>query len=181
MSRTMAHALYLARAQSSADALIPSVLCDAASGSLYETSPASTAIAAEIGARLRASRRGGADRRLRSLAALLSGDTLQAVRGHAYADPFADPGDADLTAHVDFAALAAAAGVTAHGPVGQGNLLRALGIEARAAALATHATAAQAADIGAAVARLTGRQAMGRLFKALALTSPGWPVPAGFA
>jgi len=160
------------------DALVPPHARAAPPGTVVETSPASRAVAAEIGARLRA--RGG-------IALIIdygycgpaTGDTLQAVRGHAHADPFAAPGDADLTAHVDFAALTAAAGVTAHGPVGQGAWLERLGIGARAAALKAHATPAQAADIDAAVARLTGE--MGELFKVMALTGPDWPVPAGFA
>ena len=149
-------------------------------GDIVETSPASTAIAAELGHRLRT--RGGAALVIDyGYGGPASGDTLQAVRRHGFADPFADPGEADLTAHVDFPALAAAAGVTAHGPVGQGAWLRALGIEARAAALKARATPAQRDDIDAATARLTEGAAMGELFKAMALTGPGWPVPAGFA
>jgi SAM-dependent MidA family methyltransferase len=103
------------------------------------------------------------------------------VRAHAHADPLADPGEADLTAHVDFGALArAAAGVRAHGPVGQGALLRALGIEARVAALAARATPAQAEQLRSGAARLTDATAMGDLFRALALVAPDWPQPAGF-
>jgi len=79
------------------------------------------------------------------------GDTLQAVREHAYADPLADPGEADLTAHVDFALLASAArsaGATVLGPVLQGDFLRALGIDARAATIRQRATPVQAGAIG---------------------------------
>jgi len=160
--------------------LVPPSLWNAPIGSVVETSPASTAIAAEIGSRL--SRHGGA--------ALfidyghngpVTGDTLQAVRGHASVDPFADPGEADLTAHVDFTALAAAAGVKAAGPTGQGDFLRAIGIDARAETLRRRATAVQREAIDAAVARLTGETAMGRLFKVMALTGRDWPAPAGFA
>ena len=105
------------------------------------------------------------------------GDTLQAVRAHAHADPLAQPGDADLTAHVDFALLAHAArnaGAAVHGPVPQGEFLRALGIEARAAALKARATPAQAQGIDAALLRLTGagEGRMGELFKVLALADP---------
>ncbi len=160
------------------DALVPPHARAAPAGTVVETSPASTAIAAEIGTRLR--ERGGVALIIDyGYAGPATGDTLQAVRGHAYADPFAAPGDADLTAHVDFAALKVAARVTAHGPVGQGAWLERLGIGARAAALKARATAVQAADIDAAVARLTGE--MGDLFKVMALTGPDWPVPAGFA
>ncbi len=152
---------------------------DAPPGTVVETSPAATAIAAEIGARLRD--RGGAALIIDyGYAGPAAGDTLQAVRAHEFADPFADPGEVDLTCHVDFTALAAAAGVASHGPVGQGAWLRALGIAARAAALKARATPAQGEDIDAAVARLTGDEAMGQLFKVMALTGPGWPAPAGF-
>ena len=161
------------------DALVPAMLCDAPEGSVWETSPAATAIAAEIGARLAAD--GGA-------ALIIDyghcgpalGETLQAVRGHGRADPFAAPGETDLSAHVDFAAMAEAAGVRAHGPVGQGEFLAALGVGARARALAA-AAPARAGEVAAALYRLTAPDAMGELFKVMSLTGPGWPEPAGFA
>ncbi|WP_245421992.1 class I SAM-dependent methyltransferase [Rhodoplanes serenus] len=112
-----------------------------------------------------------------------AGDTLQAVRGHAFADPLAAPGEADLTAHVDFAALAraaAAAGARVHGPLTQAEFLRRLGIDARAAQLKASAPA-EAAAIDAAVARLldSGRTGMGALFKVLAVADPALgPLPA---
>jgi SAM-dependent MidA family methyltransferase len=111
-----------------------------------------------------------------------SGDTFQAMSGHASADPFEAPGTRDLTAHVDFHALAAAAragGVHVFGPVGQGNWLEAMGIKLRAAALAK-AVPERAAEIAADRERLTSPEQMGRLFKAMALIAPGWPEPAGF-
>jgi NADH dehydrogenase [ubiquinone] 1 alpha subcomplex assembly factor 7 len=105
------------------------------------------------------------------------GDTLQAVRRHAYADPLAEPGEADLTTHVDFATMArtaAAAGVRTHGPVTQGAFLRGLGIEARAAALAGSARTSDPAAVRVALERLVGEgpDAMGTLFKVLALSHP---------
>jgi NADH dehydrogenase [ubiquinone] 1 alpha subcomplex assembly factor 7 len=105
------------------------------------------------------------------------GDTLQAVKRHAFADPLAEPGEADLTVHVDFARLAEAArgrGATVHGLVPQGDFLRALSIEARAQALQTRATPAQAADIESALRRLTnsGPDGMGSLFKVMAISHP---------
>ncbi len=158
--------------------LVPPPLAAAAPGSVVELSPASTAIAAEIGARLR--ERGGAALIVDyGYAGPATGETLQAIRGHAPADPLADPGESDLTAHVDFAALAAVAGGRAWGPAGQGDFLRALGIEARAAALKRRATRAQAAAIDAAVARLT-EGTMGSVFKVMALTAGG-DCPPGFA
>jgi SAM-dependent MidA family methyltransferase len=105
------------------------------------------------------------------------GDTLQAVCRHAFADPLAEPGLADLTAHVDFAALARVAGDTGaslHGPVLQGGFLRALGIEARAERLKRSATPGQAEAVEAALQRLTGPGpgGMGELFKVIALSHP---------
>lgn len=110
------------------------------------------------------------------------GDTLQAVKAHRFADPFADPGEADLTTHVDFTMLgnmARQAGLRVHGPVGQGDFLRQLGIDARAEQLARTAPA-RAAEVEAARARLTDGEAMGTLFKAMAWTHPDWADPAGF-
>ncbi len=159
---------------------VPTHLADAPEGSVIETSPASASVAAELGRRLAA--QGGA--------ALIVdyghprtgiGDTLQAVSRHAFADPWLRPGEVDLTAHVDFEALAAAAApAQVWGPVEQGRLLEALGVAARAAALA-RAQPARADEIEGARHRLTAPGQMGRLFKALALTAPGWPEPAGFA
>jgi NADH dehydrogenase [ubiquinone] 1 alpha subcomplex assembly factor 7 len=111
-----------------------------------------------------------------------TGDTLQAVFGHAFADPFEAPGERDLTAHVDFHALAGAAraaGVRVFGPAPQGAWLNAMGIKLRAASLAK-AAPERAAEIAAARARLTAPDQMGRLFKAMALVAPGWPEPGGF-
>ncbi|TPG57243.1 class I SAM-dependent methyltransferase [Roseomonas nepalensis] len=150
-------------------------------GEVREVNEPALALAATLGARLAAS--GGA--------ALLidygpersaPGSSLQAIRGHAAADPLADPGTADLTAHVDFAALAAAAraaGAAAHGPVPQGVLLTRLGLHSRAAALAASDPGRGARHLEAAT-RLTAPEAMGRLFKALALCHPALPTPPGF-
>jgi len=110
------------------------------------------------------------------------GDTLQAVRGHAFAPLLDRPGEQDLTAHVDFeaverAALTAGAEVT---PIAtqRGWLLR-LGIEARSQALA-RANPERADEIQGAFERLTAEDAMGSLFKVIAIHSPDWPAPAGF-
>src|SRR6185295_10691430 len=104
-----------------------------------------------------------------------AGDTLQAVRGHRFADPLAEPGLADLTAHVDFAALARAAeraGARTHGPVTQSAFLHRLGIVERAERLKAGATTLQVVGIEAALDRLVGREAMGDLFKVLAIADP---------
>jgi SAM-dependent MidA family methyltransferase len=110
------------------------------------------------------------------------GDTLQAVRHHAYVDPLAEPGTADLTAHVQFAALAAkarAAGLAADGPLTQAEFLGRLGIVERTARLMA-ANPARAAEIEAATQRLMSPGGMGQLFKALAVRSPGLPAPPPF-
>ncbi len=166
-----------------AEALVPGALWQAPLGSVVEASPASTAIAAEIGTRLRT--HGGAALIIDyGHAGPVTGDTLQAVRGGSFADPFDAPGEVDLTAHVDFTALAAAgsgAGANAFGPVEQGRWLTAMGIGARIAALAARASPAQAETLRAGAARLTAPDAMGALFKVLAMIAPAWPDPAGFA
>ena len=160
--------------------IIPEPLRDAAPGALLEVSPASVATMRTLAGRI--AKQGGAllviDYGHEGPAL---GETLQAVRGHAPANPFDAPGEQDLSAHVDFTTLAAAAqvaGAIAWGPVEQGEWLVKLGIDARAAALAR--AAPERAD-----AIVTDRQrlvqGMGTLFKVLAVTAPGWPQPAGFA
>jgi NADH dehydrogenase [ubiquinone] 1 alpha subcomplex assembly factor 7 len=163
-------------------AIMPATVASAPAGGVYEWR--SDHIAAEVARRV--AQDGGA--------ALVidyghidsaPGETLQAVGRHGVADPLARPGEVDMTAHVDFAALArtaGAAGARVLGPLTQGAFLRCLGIQARAAALRANATAAQAADIDAALARLTGagREAMGELFKAVAFADPRLGVLPGF-
>ncbi len=122
------------------------------------------------------------------------GETLQALQGHQFVHPLDQPGEADLTTHVDFAALARAAraaGAQAHGPITQSVFLSRLGIYDRARALSRRADAAQVAQIEAALARLVSDETgimveggkvdgMGTLFKALCVTAPGMAAPAGF-
>ena len=111
------------------------------------------------------------------------GDTLQAVRRHGFAPTLDSPGEQDLTAHVDFEAVQRVAreeGATVTSVVGQGEWLIRLGIEARAQAL-SRANPERARDIDGALNRLTARQEMGTLFKVVAIHSPTWPTPAGFA
>jgi NADH dehydrogenase [ubiquinone] 1 alpha subcomplex assembly factor 7 len=112
------------------------------------------------------------------------GDTLQGVRAHKTVDPLENPGQADLTSHVDFEALATAAmrwGLHAIGPVTQGNFLRAIGIALRAENLKRGRDPATVADVDAALARLTAPSpGMGELFKVLALVHPSLPSPPGF-
>lgn len=158
-----------------------------APGAVAELCPVGIGIAGEIGARL-AAHPGAALIIDYGYCGPAIGDTLQALRAHKPVPVLDGPGTADLTAHVDFTALGRAAmeaGGRCHpapgGAVNQGDLLMALGIAARATALKARATPKQAANIDTALARLTGPDQMGTLFKAIALTSPGLDAPAGFA
>ncbi len=111
-----------------------------------------------------------------------AGETLQAVRTHRMVTVLKDPGVADLSAHVDFAMLrriATEAGAGVAGPVTQGTFLTELGIGMRAERLSRGLSGAAAASLRQAVERLTGTDAMGELFKALAIVPPGMS-PAGF-
>jgi len=106
-----------------------------------------------------------------------AGDTFQAIARHSFVEPLKNPGEADITAHVDFQALARAAedlGAYVHGPVPQGDFLKRLGIEARAARLMAKAAPETAEDISSALQRLIegGRGGMGSLFKVLAISEP---------
>ncbi len=112
------------------------------------------------------------------------GDTLQAVWRHKHADPLSHPGEVDLTAHVDFAALkdsASAHGLQSYGPMPQGEFLLKLGLEARRDRLCANAKPEQQEQILAGAIRLADPEAMGLLFKVLAITSPGLAPPAPFA
>ena len=112
------------------------------------------------------------------------GDSLQALRDGRPADPLTVPGTADLTAHVDFAAFAATArnaGGATHGPVPQGVFLTRLGLFQRTGRLARGQPPARALSLTDAARRLAEPDRMGRLFKALALCSPGCATPPGFA
>ncbi|MBF0334268.1 MAG: SAM-dependent methyltransferase [Alphaproteobacteria bacterium] len=149
-----------------------------ADGDMIEDRPEGRAVASLIGARL--ARSGGAALIVDyGHARHAFGDTLQAVRRHRFHPVLEDPGEVDLTAHVDFEALAEAAraeGATTHGPIGQGEWLKALGIDTRAEMLSRDA-GAKALDIAAALRRLTHPTEMGTLFKVLAITHPGLAPP----
>lgn len=108
------------------------------------------------------------------------GETLQAVKSHDYADVLKNPGDQDITAHVDFAQLAdaaRAAGAEVLGPVPQGAFLERLGMRQRADALMLNGTPEQIEEIDIAYQRLTGAEHMGGLFKVMAVVRPGFGVP----
>ena len=155
-------------------ATVPPQFADMPAGTIFETCPHGEQVAAEIAARLT---------RFPGAALLIDyghdvpapGDTLQAVRRHEYADPLHAVGEADITAHVCFGALAEAArnaGAQAFGPITQAQFLSDLGIAARADALVA-AGPGRRTEVEAALARLVSPDAMGALFKVMALASPG--------
>jgi NADH dehydrogenase [ubiquinone] 1 alpha subcomplex assembly factor 7 len=163
--------------------LVPERLRGEAAGTIVEICPAAMALAAALGSRLT---------HTPGLALFVDyghgtsrpGATLAAVRRHAPASVLDDPGECDLSAHVDFAAFAAAAraaGAIVHGPVPQREFLLTLGAEQRFAVLAANATPAQREVLQTGLRRLIAPQAMGGVFHTLALTSPDLPAPAGFA
>jgi NADH dehydrogenase [ubiquinone] 1 alpha subcomplex assembly factor 7 len=155
------------------EAVLPVPLRDAPPGALVEAAPDRARLARAVGERLAA--QGGATLIVDyGHAPSAPGDTFQAVRRHAYADPLAEPGEADLTAHVDFEALADAAragGAAISGPVEQGPFLRRLGIVQRAEGLAA-ARPDRKATLALALRRLTASDQMGALFKVLAIRDP---------
>jgi len=165
----------------SAPTLLPMLahrLEDTDEGDIVEFCPAGTRIAADLGARIAA--RGGA--------ALIAdygdwrslGDTFQALRAHTRADPFEAPGAADLTAHVDFEALALAATPARHTRLtAQGVFLERLGITQRAARLAEALSGEERIAHVAAHRRLTHPSEMGTLFKVMALYPEGAAPPPG--
>ncbi|MGX9964055.1 class I SAM-dependent methyltransferase [Roseomonas sp. F4] len=155
---------------------------EAPDGAVCEVGEAAQAVVAALASRLAA--QGGAALFLDyGPAGSGFGDSLQAVRGQAAGlDPLADPGSADLTAHVDFSAIARtarAAGAAAQGPLPQGLFLQRLGLMSRAAMLA-HGRPRLAGEILSGAERLVAAEGMGRLFKALAVCDPVLPTLPGF-
>lgn len=163
--------------------MLPAAALAAPVGVIAEVSPAIIGLVDAVGRRV--AETGGAALFIDyGHARSAPGDTLQAVRGHAYHDVLADPGHADVTAHVDFETVGRVgreAGAHVLGPVNQGDFLERLGIAARAEMLIATATPAQAEAIRSARHRLTAPEAMGTLFKVVALQHRDLPTPPGFA
>jgi SAM-dependent MidA family methyltransferase len=162
--------------------LIPANREGAPPGAFYETSPSASAIAQQISETI--ARKGGAalivDYGYGADAGF--GETLQAISAHKYANVLDAPGDADLSAHVDFAALAQTAreaGAAPFGPMPQGEFLEALGIVQRAATLAKGKLGSHP-EIDGQLERLILPDRMGTLFKALAIMPDDKRTPAGF-
>ena len=160
------------------DPRVPPALHDAPEGAIAEHAPGLSIWVDAVAARLRANPG-------RVLVIDYAGDggsdTLQALRAHQKESPLASPGEADLTARVDYTALkilARASGLDVAGPVGQGDFLTALGLYARAQAL-TAAHTERAARIAREVARLTHDDQMGTLFRVICLSSQNLPPPSG--
>ncbi len=163
------------------DGAIPAEFRATPSQTIYETSPTTSDIVYELAGRLK--RQGGAmliiDYGYNQTGL---GSTLQAVKNHHFTEPFENPGDCDLTAHVNFlevANLCRMRDLNISGPIEQGSWLTALGVEQRAAMLAETAPD-KADDIFAARNRLVNPDKMGQLFKVLAVSHPDWPMPDGF-
>lgn len=174
-------ALTLARGPAMAQSALAHRLADTREGDLVEICPLVPAVTQAIAARI--ARHGGAALIVDYGGWHSLGDTVQALSAHRPVDILTTPGEADLTAHVDFepiAEIARAAGASAHGPVGQGPLLIALGIGPRAERLAQGLTGAPLEQHLAATRRLTHPEEMGNLFKALAILPPHAHPPAGF-
>jgi NADH dehydrogenase [ubiquinone] 1 alpha subcomplex assembly factor 7 len=167
-----------------ASLLVPPRLRDAAAGTVVEICSAGLTLAATLAEHLMVHPGavllidyGSTERR--------AGASLRAVRDHRAVDVLNAPGMADLSADVDFAALAEtlrAVGLDLYGPVPQGAFLRALGAEARLAALCAGTASPECrAVLEGSVRRLIDPDGMGKLFKVMAAVSPGLPSPAGFA
>jgi NADH dehydrogenase [ubiquinone] 1 alpha subcomplex assembly factor 7 len=162
------------------DSALPEAVRNAAPGEVYEAGLATQDVMQRLGSRISA--QGGALLAIDyGYARTQTGETLQAVRRHAFADLLEAPGEADLSAHVDFEAMAnaaRAAGLAVAPLATQDYFLRHLGIEERARML-SDANPGKSAEIAGALARLTGKDQMGELFKVFCAHSPGL-APPGF-
>ena len=180
--RNAGFATELAAPGSTLDRLSGKLQNNALPGQFAEIAPSALDLCETIGARIKAD--GG-------VALIIDygytedgyGETLQAVRNHQFYGVFDDPGQADLTAHVNFAALKrslSVAGAAVWGPTTQGEFLKRMGIEKRAERLSGDASPKQKKEIAAALHRLTAVPAMGRLFRVLAASRLAMGQPLGF-
>ena len=153
-------------------------------GAILEVNPSAHRFVFELASRL--AKQGGAALFFDyGYAATNFGETLQALRSHRMVDPLSAPGECDLTAHVDFAAMArsaSAAGAAIYGPVDQGDFLKAIGVMQRCEALVARAQPGQRAELESGRDRLVGKGQgeMGALFKAMVVANRAMPAPPGF-
>jgi len=144
-------------------------------GDVYEDQPVSRTIMREVAERIVA--HGGA-------ALFIDyghdqhglGDTLQALKSHQFVDVLVNPGEQDLTTHVDFEQLskvATQARAEVFSPMPQGVFLEQLGLRTRVEALKKGATEAQVFELNRAYSRLTSPEQMGTLFRVMGLAAPG--------
>ena len=163
------------------DVSIPSNRSDAPEGGVYEVSVSALALSEEI-ARVIVHQGGGALIIDYGYDKVDFGETLQAVADHSFAGVLSDPGESDLSAHVDFPALARAAeqgGTAVFGPTTQADFLEDLGVVERIEQLATrHPDAAK--NLWSRLERLVNPEQMGTLFKALTIAPKTAPKPPGF-
>ena len=162
-------------------AAMPAAIGEAKAGEVYEAGLAANQVMERLAKAV--GRRGGALLAIDyGYAFTQTGETLQAVSRHAYADPLAKPGEVDLSAHVDFGLLSETAhnaGLRVHPVTEQGEFLRNLGIVERSAVL-ERSNPAAAKTVEAALARLIDPEQMGQLFKVFVAASPGL-MPQGLA
>lgn len=151
-------------------------------GALFETCLMAQSIAHGLGMRLKEC--GGAVLAIDyGYSKPVFGETFQAMKNHKYHPVLDTPGEADLTAHVDFETLGLSfeeGGAKVWGPIEQGTFLDRLGLSQRHAILMSHATPEQRSDLKAAYERLTSSDEMGSLFKVMCATHPDHPTPAAF-
>jgi NADH dehydrogenase [ubiquinone] 1 alpha subcomplex assembly factor 7 len=162
--------------------LVPASLRSSPQGTVAEICPTALALGGALGARF--ARQPGAALFIDyGYYPTAPGPTLRAVQRHRPVSALAEPGAADLSAHVDFTAFleaARAGGAETHGPVSQSRFLDALGVGLRLSALVARATPAHRQALESGVRRLLAPAEMGDLFKVVATVSPGLPSPAGF-
>ncbi|MEL6681902.1 MAG: SAM-dependent methyltransferase [Pseudomonadota bacterium] len=158
-------------------ALLEHRVTDTKDGDLVEICPSLPGIIANISTRI--AQHGGA-------ALIIDygdwgslGDTVQAVSNHQKVDPLGAPGQADLTAHVDFAEIARHAPPAKFSKLTpQGVFLERLGITQRAQSLANALSGDNLHTHVAAHRRLTHPAEMGELFKVMSIhTATAMPPP----
>jgi len=173
---------FVLQSDEAATALMSPSLKETGRGDLFEISPVSQTIAHGLGERMKEF--GGAVLAIDyGYAKSDFGETLQALKAHKFDPVLANPGEADLTAHVDFETLSRSfgeGGAKVWGPVGQGQFLEQLGISQRLQALLKNATPEQGETLISAHKRLTSPEEMGTLFKVICATHPDHPTPAAF-